>query len=61
LSKKAFQQRCNEIWDAQGLSQIKGHSFRIGGTSEFLLAGIHPDVVKKMGRWTSNHFLRYWR
>lgn len=61
LSKKAFLQRCNQVWQAHGFPQIKGHSFRIGGTSELLLAGVHPDVVRKMGRWSSDHFLRYWR
>lgn len=54
LSKKAFLQRCNQLWQAHSFPQVKGHSFRIGGTSEPLLAGIHLDVVRKMGRWSSD-------
>lgn len=61
LTKRAFLQRCNQVWSAQGQPQVKGHSFRIGGTTELLRAGVAPDVVKKMGRWSSDHFLRYWR
>lgn len=61
LTKAAFLRRCNEIWAAQGLAIAKGHSFRIGGTTELLKAGVPPDVVKKMGRWNSDHCLTYWR
>ncbi|KAJ7769486.1 hypothetical protein B0H16DRAFT_1715942 [Mycena metata] len=61
LTKPKFLQRCNEIWTAAGYPRTTGHSFRIGGTTELLLAGVAPDVVKAMGRWSSNAFLRYWR
>jgi hypothetical protein len=61
LTKPKFLQRCNEIWGAAGYPRITGHSFRIGGTTELLLAGVAPDVVKTMGRWSSSAFLRYWR
>ncbi|KAF9223568.1 hypothetical protein BS17DRAFT_796183 [Gyrodon lividus] len=44
-----------------GIPSITGHSFRIGGTTELLLAGVPPDVVKALGRWSSDAFLRYWR
>ncbi|KIJ46024.1 hypothetical protein M422DRAFT_124298, partial [Sphaerobolus stellatus SS14] len=37
------------------------HSFRIGGTTELLLSGVHPDIVKALGRWSSDVFLVYWR
>lgn len=61
LTKPKFLLRCNEIWAVSGYPRTTGHSFRIGGTTELLLAGVPPDVVKAMGRWSSNSFLRYWR
>jgi len=61
LSKSVFISRCNDIWGKHGYKRITGHCFRIGGTTEFLLAGVHPSIVKIMGRWSSDSFLRYWR
>ena len=61
LTKAIFLERCNNIWSAFGYPRTTGHSFRIGGTTELLLSGVPPDVVKKMGRWASDSFLRYWR
>jgi hypothetical protein len=61
LTKQRFLTRCNEIWTKRDFPRVTGHCFRIGGTTELLLAGVPPDVVKKMGRWNSDSFLRYWR
>jgi len=61
LTKTSFLARCNQVWSAFGYPRTTGHSFRIGGTTELLTSGIPPDVVKSMGRWSSNSFLRYWR
>lgn len=62
LSKGAFMDRCNEVWEASGLTMISGgHSFRIGGVTELLLRGVPPEVVAKQGRWRSDAFLKYWR
>ena len=61
LTKPMFLQRCNEIWQPLGYPRTTGHCFRIGGTTELLLAGIPPEVVKTTGRWSSDSFLRYWR
>ncbi|KAJ3831111.1 hypothetical protein F5878DRAFT_636411 [Lentinula raphanica] len=61
LSKSAFLSACNNIWGTHGIPRITGHCFRIGGTTHFLLAGVAPDVVKALGRWKSDAFLRYWR
>ena len=61
LTKPLFLQRCNAIWQLFGYPRTTGHSFRIGGTTELLIAGTPPDVVKAMGRWSSESFLRYWR
>lgn len=61
LTRAAFLSRLNEIWSAAGMQRITGHSFRIGGTTALLRAGVEPDVVKLAGRWRSDSFLRYWR
>lgn len=61
LTKSLFLQRCNTIWNALGYPRTTGHSFRIGGTTELLIAGTPPDVVKVTGRWSSEAFLKYWR
>ncbi|KAF8881989.1 hypothetical protein BD779DRAFT_1445069 [Infundibulicybe gibba] len=61
LTRTKFLNRCNEIWTRQGWPRLTGHCFRIGGTTELLVAGVPPDVVKAMGRWSSDSFLRYWR
>lgn len=63
LLKKQFLQRCNAIWETMNehSQSPTGHSFRIGGTSHLLLCGVHPDIIKQTGRWSSDSFLRYWR
>jgi len=61
LTKKSFLRRCWKVWSIAGHPNVSGHSFRIGGTTELLLRGVAPDVVKIMGRWKSDAFLRYWR
>jgi len=53
--------RCNELWKIWGHPRITGHSFRIGGTTHYLLRKVDPNVVRVMGRWSSDAFLRYWR
>ncbi|KAG2053677.1 hypothetical protein BDR06DRAFT_840679, partial [Suillus hirtellus] len=58
LTKRKFLARCNPVWSQHGTS---GHSFRIGGTTELLLRGVPPHIVKVLGRWSSDAFLRYWR
>ncbi|KAJ7126598.1 hypothetical protein C8R43DRAFT_1134922 [Mycena crocata] len=61
LSKKQFVKRCNEIWNKSGFPGRTGHCFRIGGTTELLLAGVELAVVQEMGRWQSDAFMIYWR
>ncbi|KZV79041.1 DNA breaking-rejoining enzyme, partial [Exidia glandulosa HHB12029] len=61
LTKAAFLGRLNEIWAECGMQRITGHSFRIGGTTALLRAGVDPEVVKVAGRWRSDSFLKYWR
>ena len=61
LSRSKFLARCNAVWGPLGFPTISGHCFRIGGTTELLVRGVPPDIVKSLGRWTSDSFLRYWR
>ncbi|KDN33137.1 hypothetical protein RSAG8_13772, partial [Rhizoctonia solani AG-8 WAC10335] len=49
LTKEVFLKRVNEIWAKNGLNRHTGHSFRIGGTTALLKAGVPPDVVRSMG------------
>lgn len=51
----------NKIWLDAGLLHIYGHSLRIGGAVELLLAGVPPEIVAATGGWTSLAFLLYWR
>ncbi|KAG1791073.1 uncharacterized protein HD556DRAFT_1241183 [Suillus plorans] len=61
LTRRKLLTRCNSIWAAAGIPFASGHSFHIGGTTELLLSGVPPDVVKALGRWSSDAFLCYWR
>src|SRR5882724_3237392 len=58
---KWFLARCDEIWSREGLASVKGHGFRIGGTTHLLLLGVDPWIVMVQGRWSSQSFLTYWR
>ena len=61
LDKVTLMDMCNKVWSKQGIARITGHSFRIGGTTALLRNGVDPEVVKQMGRWSSNAFHLYWR
>jgi hypothetical protein len=61
LTRNRVLSRINGILEAGGYDFITGHSFRVGGTSFYLLSGVAPDVVKSMGRWKSDAFMAYWR
>jgi len=60
VDKKTFMLMCNDVWASYGWPPISGHSFRIGGTTSLLISSVDPIVVKKMGRWSSEAYLRYW-
>lgn len=61
LTRGAFLKRVGIIAKQGGCPELKGHSIRIGGTLEYLLRGIPFDVVKSMGRWSSEAFTLYLR
>ena len=50
---------------ALSFCEVKGHfrphSFRIGAATEDKRFGIHDDVIKKWGRWTSDAYTKYIR
>jgi hypothetical protein len=50
----------NSIWSTYGWSTITSHSIRTGGITSLLVSGVDPSVVNKMGRWSSEAYLRYW-
>lgn len=44
-----------------GVENIDTHSFRIGGASAALTAGLSDALIKIMGRWSSDSYQRYIR
>ncbi|KAJ7142884.1 hypothetical protein C8R44DRAFT_866161 [Mycena epipterygia] len=60
MIKDWFMDRCKPIWKNTNLLAVFGHSFRIGGSTELLLAGVPCDIVAALGGWTSLTFLLYW-
>lgn len=61
MTKRDFLKRLDSAAREAGLTPLHGHSIRIGGTLELLLRGIPFDVVKTMGRWSSDAFTGYLR
>ncbi|KAH9946883.1 DNA breaking-rejoining enzyme [Amylocystis lapponica] len=61
MTRDWFIRRCNGVWAAEGLGELTGHCFRIGGATELLLRGTNPDIVAVQGGWKSRAFLEYWR
>ncbi|GBE86646.1 hypothetical protein SCP_0905260 [Sparassis crispa] len=61
MTRDWFLNRCNQVWSTAGFEHLTGHCFRIGGATELLLRGTHPDVVATQGSWKSRAFLEYWR
>jgi len=61
MLKQDFLAFVMSIWKSAHLAHVLGHSFRIGGAVELLLAGVAPEIVAATGGWTSLAFLIYWR
>ncbi len=61
MVKDWFLQCCCKIWSSLDLDFVYGHSFRPGGATELLLAGVVPETVAKVGHWSSLAFLTYWQ
>ncbi|KAK4699036.1 hypothetical protein P7C70_g7233, partial [Phenoliferia sp. Uapishka_3] len=52
---------CNILLARGGFPAINGHSFRFGGATYYLTMRVNSDIVKSIGGWASDSFLRYWR
>ncbi|KAJ7112550.1 hypothetical protein C8R44DRAFT_631816, partial [Mycena epipterygia] len=50
-----------DVVKSASLDLVFGHSYRIGGSLELLSAGVAPEVIMKLGGWSSLCFLIYWR
>ncbi|KAJ3491651.1 hypothetical protein NLI96_g581 [Meripilus lineatus] len=61
LTKTAFIDRINKAAKEAGLKPVHGHGFRIGGVLFYLLQGRPFQVVKEIGRWSSDTFTIYLR
>ncbi|KZT31024.1 hypothetical protein SISSUDRAFT_995597, partial [Sistotremastrum suecicum HHB10207 ss-3] len=61
LTKSAFMKRLSTAASYLNHADFKGHSIRIGATLEYLLRGVSFEVVKSMGRWSSDAFAVYLR
>ncbi|KAF8816749.1 hypothetical protein BYT27DRAFT_7065290, partial [Phlegmacium glaucopus] len=61
LTRTEFLRRINLAAAELGIPSLKGHGIRIGATLEYLLRGIPFDVVKSIGRWSSESFVLYLR
>lgn len=61
LTKTEFLKRINLAASELGIDSLKGHGIRIGAILEYLLRGVPFDVVKSIGRWSSEAFLIYLR
>ncbi|KAJ7652865.1 DNA breaking-rejoining enzyme [Mycena polygramma] len=61
LLKHQFLNFSSNIFESENLEKVFGHSYRIGGSLKLLLDGVAPEVVMKVGGWTSLRFLIYWR
>ncbi|KAG2343185.1 hypothetical protein BDR05DRAFT_976011 [Suillus weaverae] len=59
--KKGLRPLTSGIVKRAGLGNLKGHGLRIGGSLKYLLRGVLFDVVKSMGRWSSEAFTIYLR
>ncbi|KAH6910046.1 hypothetical protein BKA70DRAFT_1069310, partial [Coprinopsis sp. MPI-PUGE-AT-0042] len=59
LSENVFYRRVKKAFPSPSLEPIQNHGLRIGGVLVYLLRGIPFDVVKTMGRWSSDAFSLY--
>ena len=60
LSYKAFITRINSILISNGVHEhITGHSFRRGGATWCLKIGMSDSMIKDIGMWRSDAYLRY--
>jgi len=51
--------QCNLAARGYDLTRIGSHSLRSGGAMALKLAGYDHDMIRKLGRWNSDTYLRY--
>ena len=61
LTRNTFLRNVKKAAVEAQVSFNTGHSLRIGSTLEYLLRGVPFEVVKQIGRWSSNSFTLYLR
>ncbi|KDQ62028.1 hypothetical protein JAAARDRAFT_121512 [Jaapia argillacea MUCL 33604] len=61
LTRTEFLKRLGLVATTLSIDSLKGHGIRIGATLEYLLRGVPFDVVKSIGRWSSESFTLYLR
>jgi hypothetical protein len=61
LTRNQFLKRINFAASELNLESLKGHGIHIGATLEYLLRGVPFDIVKLIGRWSSEAFVLYLR
>ncbi|KAF5386015.1 hypothetical protein D9615_002211 [Tricholomella constricta] len=61
LTKSSFLQHTSAIFSGLRLEPVFGHRYCIRGSLELLAAGVAPEVIMKLGGWSSLCFLTYWR
>ena len=59
LSHPEFMKCINAAAAAAGLEPLQGHGIRIGSVLVYLLRGLSFEVVRTMGRWSSDAFILY--
>ncbi|KAE8192765.1 hypothetical protein CF335_g5757 [Tilletia laevis] len=61
MTRSILTQRIQQAAIAANQPTLPGHSFRIGGCTEFLLRGTSLDAVRIAGRWSSDSWKLYIR
>ncbi|TFY74472.1 hypothetical protein EWM64_g9540 [Hericium alpestre] len=61
LSAGCFTARIDRAFQGTDSERFSGHSFRIGGTLEYLLRDVPFEAMKIKGRWSSDAFHLYLR
>ncbi len=61
MTKPFFLNFTTRVYHDAHLEHVFGHSYRIGCTVQLLKDGVAPEVVMKIGGWSSMCFLIYWR
>ena len=62
LTYRKFQNKLHsqlQLIDGVDANRFSSHSLRRGGTTFSFLSGVPPEVIKLMGNWSSDAYLKY--